>query len=83
MSGQGHKNFNGEWLRKAAITYTIEGGDFHKLGYHFELDHNEELILVSSNGRKMYIGDGVTIGGVKITRHIGEVIQKDLDEHKT
>ena len=70
--------WNGEVLRKAEITYTIEGGDPRDLGFQISTDHNEEMCLISPEGRILAVGAGLTVGSVRITRRLGGNQQKDI-----
>jgi len=73
---------HGEVLRKAQITYIITGGDPRDLGYQLSMDHNEELILVTPDGRILAVGEGLHIGSIHITRRLGTNQQKDIEEGK-
>lgn len=72
----------GEVLRKAQITYIVTGGDPRDLGYQISMDHNEEMCLISPEGRILAVGEGLHIGRIHITRKLGEHQQKDIEEGK-
>lgn len=73
---------HGEVLRKAQITYIITGGDPRDMGYQISMDHNEEMCLITPDGRILAVGERLSVGRINIIRKLGSNQQKDIEEGK-